>query len=150
DALERIKRYFLTFRKRVDLLDGRLRVLFLGGIPCDVVPLLFGESFWSVIYDGVAIDPGSPKMRRSLRRHIRNLPRNEIRTVVATHHHEEHVGNLNWLAQEVGVGVFVPPMTADILTRGLELPWARSFIIGTPPKLQQPFEILSTQLPTAT
>jgi len=134
----------------MDLLDGRLRLLFLGGIPCDVVPLVFGEQFWTVIYDGVAIDPGSPKMRRSLRRHLRNLPPNEIRTVVATHHHEEHVGNLNWVAQETGAEVSVPPATAEILKNGLELPWARRFIIGAPPKLRPPFEILGTQLPTRT
>src|SRR5437762_4550360 len=61
---------FRSYRKRMDLLDGRLRLLFLGGMPCDVVPLIFGEQFWTVIYDGVAIDPGSPKMRRSLQRHL--------------------------------------------------------------------------------
>ena len=88
DAADRLRRYVFTFRKRIDLLDGRLRLLFLGGIPCDVVPLVFGEQFWTVIYDGVAIDPGSPKMRRSLRQHLQNLLQGEIRTVVATHHHE--------------------------------------------------------------
>src|SRR2546427_632110 len=43
DAIERIKRYVFTYRKRMDLLDGRLRLLFLGGMPCDVVPLILGE-----------------------------------------------------------------------------------------------------------
>ena len=148
DAAERIKRYLFTFRKRVDLLDGKLRLLFLGGIPCDVVPIVFGEQFWTVIYDGVAIDPGSPKMRGSLRRHLRNLPPTEIRTVVATHQHEEHVGNLNWLAQETGAQLYVPPLTAEILEKGLDLPWARRFIIGAPAKLQQPFEILQRRLAT--
>jgi predicted DCC family thiol-disulfide oxidoreductase YuxK len=88
DVCVRIQRYFLTFRKRIDLLDGRLQLRFLGGIPCDVVPLVFGEQFWTVIYDGAIIDPGSPKMRRSLARHLRALPKGEIQTVVATHHHE--------------------------------------------------------------
>jgi glyoxylase-like metal-dependent hydrolase (beta-lactamase superfamily II)/predicted DCC family thiol-disulfide oxidoreductase YuxK len=148
DAADRLRRYKFTFRKRIDLLDGRLRLLFLGGVPCDVVPLVFGEQFWTVIYDGVAVDPGSPKMRRSLQRHLQNLPTDEIRTVVATHHHEEHVGNLNWLADKTGADVAVPPLTAEVLSKGLELPWARSFIIGTPPKLQPPFEIFQTQLPT--
>jgi len=150
DAVDRIRRYFFTFRKRFDLLDGRLRLLFLGGIPCDVVPIVFGEQFWTVIYDGVAVDPGSPKMRRSLRRHLSNLPPNEIRSVAATHQHEEHVGNLNWLAQETGAEVYVPPVTAEILEKGLELPWARRFIIGVPPRLQQPFEMLRTRLSTKT
>ena len=150
DAAERIKRYVFTFRRRIDLLDGRLQLLFLGGIPCDVVPLVFGEQFWTVIYDGAAIDPGSPKMLSSLRRHLRNLPPDEIRSVVATHHHEEYVGNLNWPAHVTGAEVYVPAGTAGILAKGLELPWARRFIIGTPPKLGPPFEILRTQLPTKT
>jgi hypothetical protein len=35
--------------------------------PCpNAVPLLFGELFTAVLYDGVAIDPGSPKMRPRL------------------------------------------------------------------------------------
>jgi glyoxylase-like metal-dependent hydrolase (beta-lactamase superfamily II)/predicted DCC family thiol-disulfide oxidoreductase YuxK len=148
DAASRVKTYCATFRKRVDLLDGRLRLLFLGGIPCDVVPLTFGEQFWTVIYDGVAVDPGSPKMRRSLRRHLRRFDPNEIKTVVATHHHEEHVGNLNWLAQETGSKVYVPHDTAEILARGLELPLVRRAIIGNPPKLMPPFEILGARLAT--
>jgi predicted DCC family thiol-disulfide oxidoreductase YuxK len=48
-----------TFRRRVDLLDGRLSLLFLGGVPCDVVPLVFGERFAAVLYDGLLVDPGS-------------------------------------------------------------------------------------------
>ena len=148
DAIERIKRYVFTYRKRMDLLDGRLRLLFLGGMPCDVVPLIFGEQFWTVIYDGVAIDPGSPKMRRSLQRHLSKLPLNAIRAVVATHHHEEHVGNLNWLAKHTGAEVFVPPITAKLLIKGFELPWARRFIIGSPPPLQAPFQMLGEQLRT--
>jgi len=147
ESAVRITRYFSTFRKRIDLLDGRLKLLFLGGLPSDVVPLIFGEQFWTIIYDGVAVDPGSPKMRRSLQRHLRKLPPNEIHAVAATHHHEEHVGNLNWLAEQTRTEVHVPPITADILKKGFELPWARRFIIGSPPRLQSPFQILKEQLP---
>ena len=51
----------------LDLLNGKLTILFLNGMLPNTVPLLFGELFTTIIYDGVAIDPGSPKMRRSLR-----------------------------------------------------------------------------------
>jgi glyoxylase-like metal-dependent hydrolase (beta-lactamase superfamily II)/predicted DCC family thiol-disulfide oxidoreductase YuxK len=149
DGWIRVTRYFRTFRKRFDLLDGRLRLLFLGGVPSDVVPLIFGEQFWTVVYDGVIVDPGSPKMRRSLRRHLRRLGGNEIQAIVATHHHEEHVGNLSWLAQMTGVPIHLPPMTADILTKGFGLPWARRFIIGAPPRLEPPFKILQHRLATS-
>jgi glyoxylase-like metal-dependent hydrolase (beta-lactamase superfamily II)/predicted DCC family thiol-disulfide oxidoreductase YuxK len=150
DAVVRIARYFMTFRKRIDLLDGRLKFLFIGGIPCDVVPLIFGEQFWTVIYDGVVVDPGSPKMRRSLLRHLRRLAPDQIQAVVATHHHEEHVGNLNWLSQRSGATLLVPPKTAEILVRDMELPWARRFIIGSPPRLVLPYEVLGERLKTKT
>jgi hypothetical protein len=40
-----------TFRRRITLLDGRLTLLFLGSPMADLVPLLFGERFWAVVYD---------------------------------------------------------------------------------------------------
>ena len=63
------------------LLDGKLTILFLNGMLPNAVPLLFGELFTTVLYDGVAIDPGSPKMRRSLARHLRRAK---------TENHESH------------------------------------------------------------
>jgi glyoxylase-like metal-dependent hydrolase (beta-lactamase superfamily II)/predicted DCC family thiol-disulfide oxidoreductase YuxK len=134
--------------RRVDLLSGKLRLLFLGGFPTAVVPLLFGEHFWAVLYDGMAVDPGSPRMRRSLARHLRGLPAGTVRAVVATHHHEEHVGNLNWLAERAGVPLWVGAYTAKILQAPLRLPRVRSMIIGQPLCLHPPFEILGEQLKT--
>ncbi len=81
----------------------------------NTVPLLFGELFTTVLYDGIAIDPGSPKMRRSLDRHLRRM-NPKITKVIATHAHEEHVGNLNWLSDLTGAPVYVSEMTARFLT----------------------------------
>jgi hydroxyacylglutathione hydrolase len=148
DAVYRIVRYVRTFRRRIVLLNGRLQLLFVGGIPSDVVPILFGEGFWTVIYEGVAVDPGSPRMRRSLLKHLRRIPPEAIRAVVATHHHEEHSGNLNWLAELTGARLYVPPITAQLLGANLWMPWARRFIIGEPPKLRPPFEVTTDRIPT--
>jgi glyoxylase-like metal-dependent hydrolase (beta-lactamase superfamily II) len=41
-------------------------------------------------------------------------------------------------------------MTAEILKQGLNLPWARRTIIGSPPPLESPFQILGDCLPTRT
>jgi glyoxylase-like metal-dependent hydrolase (beta-lactamase superfamily II)/predicted DCC family thiol-disulfide oxidoreductase YuxK len=149
DAVSRVYRYLVTFRRRIDLLDGRLKLLFLGGIPCDVVPLVFGEGFWTIVYDGVAVDPGSPRMRRSLLRHLKKLAPGTIRSVAATHHHEEHSGNLNWLAERCAAKLYVPASTAQLLSANLRLPWARRFIIGEPPRLAPPFEVVNGRIPTA-
>jgi glyoxylase-like metal-dependent hydrolase (beta-lactamase superfamily II)/predicted DCC family thiol-disulfide oxidoreductase YuxK len=140
-------RFARTRGRRILLLGGKLQLLFLGGIPTAVVPLLFGEGFWSVLYDGVAVDPGSPRMRRALRRHLRRMP-GVIRTVVATHQHEEHVGNLNWLSRRLGVPLFVPKETARILQPPARLPFARALIIGQPPPLEPPYEVLGASLRT--
>jgi glyoxylase-like metal-dependent hydrolase (beta-lactamase superfamily II) len=129
------------------LLNGKLTIMFLNGMLPDTVPLLFGELFTTVVFDGVAIDPGSPKMRRSLRRHLR-LNRTKIKKIVATHAHEEHVGNLNWLSAETGAPIYVSQMTAQFLTPFKKLPWVRATIIGQPPDLKPPFHVLEETLKT--
>jgi len=84
------------------LLGGGCRSHFSGGIPSDVVPILVGNSlppssmteFWSI-----RALPHAPFACR----HLRRLPSGAIQCVVATHHHEEHVGNLNWGCAPAGV-----------------------------------------------
>jgi glyoxylase-like metal-dependent hydrolase (beta-lactamase superfamily II)/predicted DCC family thiol-disulfide oxidoreductase YuxK len=140
-AAQRTSVFGRTYHRQVDLLDGKLTILFLNGMLPNSVPLLFGELFTTVLYDGIAIDPGSPKMRRSLARHLRRLkPR--ITKIVATHAHEEHVGNLNWLSDLTGAPIYVSEMTARFLSPFKRLPWVRATIIGQPPNLKQPFHLL--------
>lgn len=148
DAFRRLRVFLRTYHGKIELLDGRLIVLFLNGTLPNSVPLLFGELFTAVIYDGVAIDPGSPKMRASLARHLRRIT-TKIIAVVATHAHEEHVGNLNWLAQRTGAPLYVSEMTARFLTPFKKLPGVRAMIIGQPPNLEPPFQLLGGKLTTA-
>ena len=140
-AAQRMSIFGRTYHRQVDLLNGKLTILFLNGMLPNSVPLLFGELFTAVLYDGIAIDPGSPKMRRSLARHLRQV-KLKITKVVATHAHEEHVGNLNWLSEVTGAPVYVSEMTAQFLTPFKRLPWVRATIIGQPPNLKQPFHLL--------
>ena len=109
-----LRAYARTFRRRITLLDGRLTLLFLGSPMADLVPLLFGERFWAAFYDGVAIDPGSSKMRNALRRHLDAQPLT-IHAVTATHHHEEHSGNLEWLASRMGAELLLTLRTGERL-----------------------------------
>ncbi len=146
-AAQRTSIFARTHHKRFDLLDGKLTVLFLNGLLPNTVPLLFGELFTTIVYDGVAIDPGSPKMRRSLARHLRQV-KPKITKVIATHAHEEHVGNLNWLAEVTGAPVYVSEMTARFLTPFKKLPWVRATIIGQPPNLAQPYHLLGETVDT--
>lgn len=144
-AAGRISTFVRTYNRRLELLGGRLTILFLNGALPNTVPILFGELFTTVLYDGIAIDPGSPKMRRSLARHLRRgSPR--ITKIVATHAHEEHVGNLNWLAQMTAAPIYVSEMTARFLSPFKKLPRVRATIIGQPPDLRPPFKILGDTL----
>lgn len=148
DMARQISVHVRTFRRRIDFPGGKLSLFFLGGVPCDVVPVLFGELFTAVLYDGILIDPGSPRMRRSLARHLRNLPDPGVFAVAATHHHEEHVGNLNWASQHTSTSLLVSGQTARLLQSPWRLPWVRAAIIGQPAPLQQPFGLLGEKLKT--
>lgn len=146
-VLQRTSIFARTYHQRLDLLDGKLTILFLNGVLPNAVPLLFGELFTTVLYDGIAIDPGSPKMRRSLARHLRHV-KSRIAKVVATHAHEEHVGNLNWLSDLTGAPIYLSEMTSQFLTPFKKLPLVRATIIGQPPNLKQPFHLLSESVDT--
>lgn len=140
-AAQRLRTFAITYERRFDLLSGKLTVLFLNGMLPNAVPLLFGELFTVVLYDGIAVDPGSPKMRRSLARHLRRTTP-KITKIIATHAHEEHVGNLNWLSDASGAPIYVSEMTAQFLRPFKKLPWVRSLIIGQPPDLRPTFHLL--------
>ena len=142
-----LRAYVRTFRRRLTLLDGRLTLLFIGSPMADLVPLIFGERFWAVFYDGVAIDAGSSKMRNSLHRHLDAQPLT-IHAVTATHHHEEHSGNLAWLSSRLKADLLLAPKTCERL-RTLRLPWMRRLIIGQPAPLTVSAKPLGARLATA-
>ena len=142
-----LRAYVRTFRRRLTLLDGRLILLFIGSPMADLVPIIFGERFWAVFYDGIAIDPGSSKMRTSLRRHLDAQPLT-IHTVTATHCHEEHSGNLEWLSSRLNADLLLAPKTCERLLT-LRLPWMRRMIIGQPPRLTELAKPLGVRVATA-
>jgi len=146
-AWQRTSIFTKTYHHRLDLLNGKLTILFLNGFLPNTVPLLFGELFTTVLYDGVAVDPGSPKMRRSLARHLRRK-KSKVTKVVATHAHEEHVGNLNWLSDLAEAPIYVSEMTARFLSPFKKLPWVRAAIIGQPPNLKPPYHLLGETIDT--
>ena len=142
----RVRDYGATFRRRVELLDGKLVLCFLGSPRSDAIPIFFGERFVMVLYRGLAVDPGSPLMRRALGTHLSRLPSGSVRAVVATHHHEEHVGNLNWVAGRMNATVKAGAGTIRKLRPASRLPFVRRFLIGQPPSLEPPYEELGDRL----
>jgi glyoxylase-like metal-dependent hydrolase (beta-lactamase superfamily II) len=132
--------------RRMEFPGGHLQLCMLNGLPCDLISLLFGEYFVMIVYDGIAIDPGPTRLRRALLRHLRRLPANCIHPVVATHHHEEHAGNLNWLAEQTGAALYVGEATAECLRVATPLPWIRNFMIGARPELTPPYRLIGQQV----
>lgn len=60
-AAQRTSIFARTYHKRLDLLNGKLTILFLNGLLPNTVPLLFGELFTTVVYDGIAIRSRLPQ-----------------------------------------------------------------------------------------
>ena len=145
EFVRRLIAFFKTFRQGYEFLGSKLRLFFLCGFPCDLVPLFFGENFIMAVYKGIAVDPGSPRMRKSLQTHLDRLEPGAIRSIVATHHHEEHVGNLNWVAEKTGATIHLPEATARLLTHPVRLPWIRRIFIGQPPPLRKPYKFLGEE-----
>ena len=124
--------YLGTYRRRFTILDDCLELWFLGGTTADLVPLLFGERFAAVWYRGVLVDPGSVRMRRSLRSHLA-VPGRPVTAVTATHSHEEHTGNLRWAADHLHASLHLPDAVAQQLRAPARLPIMRDFAFGNPP-----------------
>jgi glyoxylase-like metal-dependent hydrolase (beta-lactamase superfamily II) len=68
----------------------------------------------------------------------------EIRRVVHTHHHEDHVGGDHLLVRHLGVEILAPAATAAILARGYRVPLYRRLVWGQPrttPAVELPEEV---------
>ncbi len=97
----------------------------------------------------ILVDPRFPPhtaIALALARHLRRLPSGTIKAVVATHHHEEHVGNLNWAAGKVSAPLYLSAPTAELLKSPWKLPFVRAAIIGQPDPLQPPYEIFPDRI----
>jgi glyoxylase-like metal-dependent hydrolase (beta-lactamase superfamily II)/predicted DCC family thiol-disulfide oxidoreductase YuxK len=130
-----------TRGRTATLLDGRLSIHFLGGGPSGTVSLLFGELFTAVRYGTVLIDPGGTRMRRSLKRHLAPRPE-RIASVVPTHLHEEHVGNLDLAAELTGAAVVAHPRALPLLPAPPRIGLMRALVIGQPRPLRAPASAL--------
>lgn len=124
--------YLRTRRRRLSFLGGKLDVFFLGSAVSDVVPPVFGEQFWMLAYDGLLIDPGGPRMSGSVSWHLGRLAPGSIRGIIATHAHEEHIGNLALASRLTGAPVLAAEACLPAIREPAVIPLMRSLVIGQP------------------
>ena len=94
---------------------------------------LFGRRLYEVsayAYGGLLIDSGPPTTAGQLVDWCREHP--EIRRVVLTHHHEDHVGGAAALQEKLGLPVHASSSAVPILAEGLRMPLYRKAIWTTP------------------
>ncbi|HYG63436.1 MAG TPA: MBL fold metallo-hydrolase [Thermoanaerobaculia bacterium] len=94
---------------------------------------LFGRPLHDVfayVFEDLLIDTGPPTTAAQLAAWCRTRP--EIRRVLLTHHHEDHVGGAAVLHEELGLPVLAPASALAILAEGLRMPLYRRLVWGTP------------------
>jgi glyoxylase-like metal-dependent hydrolase (beta-lactamase superfamily II) len=84
-------------------------------------------------------------MRRVLANHLFRY-RAKISAVVATHHHEEHTGNLDWAARRLNVPLYTSAATAKELRSPKSIPRVRSWIIGRLESLPEDAVLLADRI----
>lgn len=120
-----------TWNRRVDLLGGSLRLVFMNNLPSLAVTTIFGERFTAIQYEDVLIDPGPVFGRQRLRRYL-DEDGTTIRAIVATHAHEEHIGNAALAARCTGAPVYGTAATLAAIRSPEQLSFARRAFIGQP------------------
>jgi endoribonuclease LACTB2 len=94
---------------------------------------LFGRPLHEVSayqFSDLLIDAGPPSTSAELVEWCRRC--GEVRRVVLTHHHEDHVGGGAALQEGLGVPVLAPASAVAILAEGLRMPLYRRLVWGRP------------------
>lgn len=120
-----------TWNRRINLLDGSLRLVFMNNLPSLALTAVFGERFTAIHYKDVLIDPGPLFGRRRLARYLAAVE-GTIRAIVATHSHEEHIGNTAFASEFTGAPVYGTEVTLQSVRDPERLSFTRRTFIGQP------------------
>ncbi|SEP87154.1 Glyoxylase, beta-lactamase superfamily II [Virgibacillus subterraneus] len=75
--------------------------------------------------DGVLVDTGPSVQRRNLIRAFRSW---DIRQVAITHCHEDHIGMLQWVANNFSVNIYSHTKAVPTLNKQVKIPWYRGLL----------------------
>lgn len=120
-----------TWNPRIDLFAGALRLVFMNNLPALTLTAIFGERFTAIHYQSVLIDPGPRFGRKRLQRYLADAGEG-IQAIVATHAHEEHVGNTALASELTGASVYGTEITLRAIREPHRLSLMRRLFIGQP------------------
>ncbi len=98
--------------------------------------------YWTTFYcyKGLIIDTGCPHSAEESTSYLEKM-RFDIRAVLLTHFHEDHSGGAGLIQERLGVDVFAPRKSVEILADPLEIPMYRQKVWGQPePVRAKPLE----------
>lgn len=118
-----------SWNKSIDLLDGHLKVLYLNSVKSFFASAIMGERFLTVSTQQALIDPGPPF---GLKRVLKWMDESEASPIliVATHEHEEHIGNIADIARIFNLPTYASAITLHAIQEPEKLSFMRRTIIG--------------------
>lgn len=107
----------------------------------EVVQLMLGREmggtvlYWTAAYlvDGLLIDTGCAYTAREL---VQFLENEEVRVVVNTHHHEDHVGANALLQERFGLEIYAHPLAIPLINSRLPLREYQEMVWGYPKPME--------------
>ena len=120
-----------TWNRSYMLIPGKLKLIGFSNLRACLLTAVFGERFTLIHDRDVLIDPGPVFARRQLRRYLASL-KAPVAAIVATHAHEEHIGNAGPAAELLKVPIYGSADTLAALRSPERLSWPRRFFIGQP------------------
>ncbi len=122
----------LTWNRSFTLLNGRLRLMFLNHWRAVPATVIWGERFLAVRYGQLLIDPGPRCAAAAMDRHLAAVSNQNINQIVATHWHEEHIGNIPAIARRHAWPVLGSALTLAAIRHPQGLSWPRRTLMGQP------------------
>jgi glyoxylase-like metal-dependent hydrolase (beta-lactamase superfamily II) len=119
-----------TWNRRITFLGGALEIQHMSSLGGLLATTLFGERFACTRYGDVLIDPGPRFGRSVLARWISAAP--PIRAIVATHSHEEHIGNVDLAASLTDAPILGSTATLEAIASPEIISVPRQLLMGQP------------------
>lgn len=101
------------------------------GLRCGKFPDRVNGAVFVFRHGSTLIDSGPSNQWPAVRAFAGEAP---LELVVASHHHEDHAGNLARLKSELGVSVLAPEESLEILADGFHVPAYRRHVWGPSPE----------------